>query len=203
MFYKENVCISMYMICFPFNFRMNSELAALHPNASLIWPKKDPIIDAISLRTCPTVHYAQNVSTTSKNVSYISQNTIEDRPYVCTQCEKTFKRREKLKRHVDCVHDKLKPFGCPLCNIFFARKDKLKRHLSHIHFQEKPFSCNHCDHRTSRRERMRQHLVSVHSKASDDFSVTKSDNDSFNFTQNVVIKPEIAEMMSIEPEIAE
>lgn len=39
---------------------------------------------------------------------------------------------------------------------------------------------------------MRQHLVSVHSKNSDDFSVIKSD-DNINFTQNVMIKTEIAE----------
>ena len=169
---------------------MDSDFVALHPNASLIWPKREPQIEAISLRTCPLC--SKGFNNEQEYQLHFSENHFEDRPYVCTQCEKTFKRREKLKRHVDCVHDKLKPFGCPLCNIFFARKDKLKRHLSHIHFHEKPFSCNHCDHRTSRRERMRQHLVSVHSKNSDDFSVVKSD-DNVNFTQNVMIKSEIAE----------
>merc|ERR1711994_205031 len=89
--------------------------------------------------------------------------------------EKTFKKREKMKRHIDCVHHKLKPHACPLCELAFSRKDKLKRHISNIHFHEKPFSCHHCDHRTSRKERMRQHLVTVHAKTTDDLAVVNSD----------------------------
>ena len=80
-----------------------------------------------------------------------------------------------MKRHIDCVHRKLKPHACQLCELAFSRKDKLKRHISNIHFHEKPFSCHHCDHRTSRKERMRQHLLTVHAKTADEFSVLKSD----------------------------
>ena len=108
---------------------------------------------------------------------HFSEAHFEDRPFVCTYegCEKTFKKREKMKRHIDCVHHKLKPHACQLCELAFSRKDKLKRHISNIHFHEKPFSCHHCDHRTSRKERMRQHLLTVHAKTADEFSVLKSD----------------------------
>lgn len=97
----------------------------------------------------------------------------QDRPHGCDFCPKAFKNKEKLDRHVSCVHEKARPFTCLTCGVSFGRKDKLKRHVSTIHLEEKPFLCNHCDHKTSRRDRMRKHLVNVHSLSEDDFMVVK------------------------------
>ena len=33
----------------------------------------------------------------------------------CNQCVKTFKKKEKLKRHIRCVHEKIKNLHCTLC----------------------------------------------------------------------------------------
>ncbi len=74
-----------------------------------------------------------------------------------------------MRRHIDCVHEKLRPFKCFYCDQTFARKDKLKRHVSSIHFKEKPFSCRYCDHKVSRRDRIKHHVTTVHSKHPEDF----------------------------------
>ena len=155
-----------------------STLARMHPNASVLWPREEkPILKTSNnpLKQCPLC--PNHFNNEQEYQLHFSEAHFEDRSFVCTYegCEKTFKKREKMKRHIDCVHHKLKPHACPLCELAFSRKDKLKRHISNIHFHEKPFSCHHCDHRTSRKERMRQHLLSVHANTADEFSVLKSD----------------------------
>ena len=93
-----------------------------------------------------------------------------EKKYVCIECNRSFQRKDKLTRHVQCVHEKLKPHPCTLCEQSFSRKDKLKRHFSSIHMKEKPFLCNHCNFATNRKDRIKTHVTSVHSQHPEDFT---------------------------------
>lgn len=49
--------------------------------------------------------------------------------YLCdwAGCNKAFKRKEHLRRHVDSVHQKVK-LPCKFCKKLFAGEPALKRH---------------------------------------------------------------------------
>jgi uncharacterized Zn-finger protein len=49
------------------------------------------------------------------------------RPFVCDVCQKTFQRKQDLKRH-EGTHEGVKPYTCE-CGISFSRSDALQRHL--------------------------------------------------------------------------
>ena len=133
----------------------------LHPNANELWPNQ-----------CKQEPLPLNFS---ENENFNAEEEPTDNPelkcgkYVCFECNKSFQRKDKLTRHVNCVHEKLKPFPCNLCDQFFSRKDKLKRHFSTIHMKERPFICNHCSFQCNRRDRIKQHVTAVHSTHPDDY----------------------------------
>ncbi|GMM34901.1 stress-responsive transcriptional activator [Saccharomycopsis crataegensis] len=51
------------------------------------------------------------------------------KPFQCSQCEKSFKRQEHLKRHFRSVHSNERPFLCVYCDKKFSRSDNLSQHL--------------------------------------------------------------------------
>src|SRR5438034_5211341 len=56
------------------------------------------------------------------------RDNIETRPFVCPECNETFKRLQELKRH-STVHSEIRPFKCtePGCLATFKRIDELKK----------------------------------------------------------------------------
>ena len=89
----------------------------------------------------------------------------------CSSCGKVFGQRDKLTRHVQCVHENLRPFNCPYCESSFNRKDKMRAHIMSVHMKEKPFVCNHCEFRCARKYRIKEHIVRSHGvKHEEDFS---------------------------------
>ena len=57
---------------------------------------------------------------------------------VCDVCNKKFKRRSHLKRHISVVHEGQKPFNSELCGKKFHGKWALKCHVDGVH-EGKPF----------------------------------------------------------------
>ncbi|KAF1992410.1 hypothetical protein K402DRAFT_416076 [Aulographum hederae CBS 113979] len=53
----------------------------------------------------------------------------------CTYCGQKFSRAEHLDRHV-LTHTNLKPFKCSTCHFSFKRRDLLQRHYTLIHKQQ-------------------------------------------------------------------
>ena len=46
----------------------------------------------------------------------------------CPTCEKAFKKKDQLTRHINAIHYKMK-YPCPNCWRVFNRKANLSRHM--------------------------------------------------------------------------
>ncbi|CAL8130987.1 unnamed protein product [Orchesella dallaii] len=87
-----------------------------------------------------------------QNSCHISNPTL----YTCTTCKKTFNLLGSLNKHVKDVHLKIKNYWCVFCEKQFKRKLHLDRHiLSHI--GEKQFWCNMCYYECSRKDALKVH----------------------------------------------
>lgn len=54
---------------------------------------------------------------------------IDERPYACDQCNKSFKDKSLVIRHKK-THGKDRPFSCAHCSRVFLSKSELRRHLT-------------------------------------------------------------------------
>ena len=77
-------------------------------------------------------HVREKHQETNKN-SHFTQDVSSIGDIQCDGCEKTFKRRENLERHMKSVHAEKKLFSCGLCTKTFSRKDILVRHVKCVH----------------------------------------------------------------------
>ncbi|PWY89817.1 C2H2 finger domain protein Ezf [Aspergillus heteromorphus CBS 117.55] len=50
------------------------------------------------------------------------------RTYPCAICGQVCGRKTDLKRHVDCIHYRVRNFGCDQCGQLYTRQDTLSRH---------------------------------------------------------------------------
>ncbi|KAG5355700.1 C2H2 finger domain transcription factor sebA [Yarrowia sp. B02] len=57
--------------------------------------------------------------------------SIDDskKTFVCTHCQRRFRRQEHLKRHFRSLHTREKPFNCDTCGKKFSRSDNLAQHM--------------------------------------------------------------------------
>ncbi|XP_037836926.1 uncharacterized protein zgc:113176 isoform X2 [Kryptolebias marmoratus] len=88
---------------------------------------------------------------------------VEEKPYVCNTCGKTFSDLSMLNFHQK-THQVEKSFSCETCLKSFARRDRLIRHMI-THTGEKPYSCEICGDRFGLKNdlvrHMRKHTGSV------------------------------------------
>jgi uncharacterized Zn-finger protein len=65
-----------------------------------------------------------------------------EKPYKCTQCEKTFVSMGVLRQHLR-THTGVKEFKCSVCHALFTTNGSLTRHMN-IHVAIKPYKCPFC-----------------------------------------------------------
>ncbi|ANB12889.1 Com2p [Sugiyamaella lignohabitans] len=58
-----------------------------------------------------------------------SNNDDSSKPFLCEDCNRTFRRQEHLKRHYRSLHTGEKPFECEDCGKKFSRSDNLAQHM--------------------------------------------------------------------------
>ena len=78
----------------------------------------------------------------------------------CSQCDYKAKKKKKLYRHIESVHERQK-FLCPQCKSTFTQKGGLQRHITSVHEGLK-FQCAHCESTFTRNWDLQTHMISVH-----------------------------------------
>uniref|UniRef100_A0A3Q1KBA6 C2H2-type domain-containing protein n=1 Tax=Anabas testudineus TaxID=64144 RepID=A0A3Q1KBA6_ANATE len=64
------------------------------------------------------------------------------RPYTCSICNKNFRIKSVLARHMK-MHTGDKPYSCSVCGKSFVQRSYLKTHLN-SHSGQKPYTCSIC-----------------------------------------------------------
>jgi uncharacterized Zn-finger protein len=77
-------------------------------------------------------------------------------PYTCSYCPKKFKNLPRLKTHED-IHDKTQ-YICNICGISLNTKRTLKSHLV-VHSDAKRFKCEYCGSSFKRSKALKNHLI--------------------------------------------
>ena len=69
-------------------------------------------------------------------------HTVE-KPFKCSNCNKSFSTKSNLMRHAK-VHTGKKPLQCSICDKTCRNQGDLMAH-ARLHAVEKPFHCSDCD----------------------------------------------------------
>ena len=81
----------------------------------------------------------------------------------CEFCEKVFKRRDHLTKHVKSVHVTERNFECGFCAKKYTSETTLKQHVHNSHSQ-KLQQCQFCDKAFARKDHLAKHVQGVHVK---------------------------------------
>lgn len=95
------------------------------------------------------------------NLFYNSHLTfLDDKIYQCSECDKSFKCKYRLKYHeMNHFH---KAYECPMCSKRFALPSRLAQHLS-IHDDNTPiFACEICNKSFKNKYRLKYHVSTHH-----------------------------------------
>ena len=87
--------------------------------------------------------------------------------FSCTLCQKVFKRRYQLQRHIECVHVGEGKHVCMTCQRSFSRLDALLRHESRHEVEKKVYTCEFCDNIFTRKDSLLRHVKTHHTEDSE------------------------------------
>lgn len=86
--------------------------------------------------------------------------------FKCSLCTRTFRRRDKIKRHLIECHYGIKDYECSLCFKKFARNEHYNRHMNDVHSLTKGYHCRLCNRRFKRDSEFCHHLKTAHHEQS-------------------------------------
>ena len=92
---------------------------------------------------------------------HIGRIHLKRRPYICSQCGKSFLTRKMLNGHCR-IHTGEKPYSCHSCGWAFSNFSTLNSHKL-THLEVKPFKCTKCDHQFLRPRGLKKHMERNHS----------------------------------------
>ena len=87
----------------------------------------------------------------------------------CDICKKIFRTSDKLKNHIESIHEGKKPYMCDLCGSSFAKTIQLKGHMQSVHEGTKPsennstsHQCHLCNVSYSYKYQLTNHMSTIH-----------------------------------------
>ena len=63
----------------------------------------------------------------------------------CKICNKSFKTKSNLNRHVSSIHRRSDNFLCEFCGKMFNQKANLDKHIQTLHYKSITFICETCN----------------------------------------------------------
>ncbi|KAE8752012.1 hypothetical protein FOCC_FOCC001174 [Frankliniella occidentalis] len=108
------------------------------------------------LHSCPNDGCTFQGTSVRDLTRHIRKHTGE-RPFKCTECEKTFTRRDKLSAHLRCHGNVEKTFQCNVCEFACREHSSLIIHMRR-HTDERPYKCQICDHKARTKSHLNVHL---------------------------------------------
>ena len=118
-----------------------------------------------SLDSPPYIRPPQLHDSTSMDGSRFTLVLDKPRMFPCLQCNKEFKTKQCLKRHIS-RHLGVKLHVCSYCNKRFNDKSNMKRHVV-THINVRKFTCDVCDQAFFRKEVMELHKRRLHTIPND------------------------------------
>ena len=84
----------------------------------------------------PITDVEKNTSTdfVEKTCRDVDKNKSIDK-HICSVCQKSYKNKTHLMRHLKIHEQVLRKFPCKFCSATFARKDTLRKHATMLHFR--------------------------------------------------------------------
>ncbi|XP_069811500.1 zinc finger protein 154-like [Dendropsophus ebraccatus] len=101
-------------------------------------------------------HSLKKTHSSGKHLKKYSNLSLQEGPFICSECGKSFPIEFNLKRHLK-THTGEKPFSCSQCGRCFSRAAGLAEH-QRTHTGEKPFSCPVCGKFISHKSGLKEHL---------------------------------------------
>lgn len=95
---------------------------------------------------CGNFYHPTNIKAHIRKVHM--DEPILTKSHKCTQCDKSYKRKEALSKHKRVVHDKIKLYVCNLCDESFLYWKGHKNHMVYAHNAPHRFTCDICDYKT-------------------------------------------------------
>lgn len=83
------------------------------------------------------------VCPTEESLARHKKNHIENRPFECKICGKTYGFQKDLRRHVKKSHGDSKPYICKECGRGFTDSETFRAH-ERLHTGEMPYKCTYC-----------------------------------------------------------
>ena len=103
----------------------------------------------------------------------------QDSKFICDQCEKSYKTKDALLRHVASAHVGIK-YPCNKCSHKASQARSLNQHIKSVH-EGALFPCDKCNFRSKSSSYLYQHVRSIHEGVKYpcdkcDYSATTSSN---------------------------
>ncbi|CAH1778724.1 unnamed protein product [Owenia fusiformis] len=119
----------------------------------------DLVHNASRIYKCPFCDYAGKRSHSLKEHLIIHSN---DRPFECTQCNATFRKKGHLTNHI-----KMHATRCEICDFKLEceSKENIVEHMRSAHGKQEVFFCSECNFFTVAKERVVAHIDTGHKKS--------------------------------------